>query len=45
MDDGSIKVVDLESGKVVASVDTLKNMGLNPNSLVLLPKWNDLAGH
>ena len=45
MDDGSIKVVDLESGKVVASVDTLKNMGLNPNSIVLLPEWNDLAGH
>ncbi|MEN8197436.1 MAG: YncE family protein, partial [Pseudomonadota bacterium] len=45
MDDGSIKVVDLESRKVVASVDTLKNKGLNPNSIVLLPKWNDLAGH
>lgn len=45
MDDGSIKVVDLESGKVVASVDTLKNKGFNPNSIVLLPKWNHLAGH
>jgi len=45
MDDGSIKVVDLESGKVVASVDTLKNMGFNPNCIVLLPKWNHLAGH
>lgn len=45
MDDGSIKVVDLESQKVVASVDTLKNKGFNPNSIVLLPKWNDLAGH
>jgi len=26
-------------------VDTLKNAGYNPNSIVLLPQWNDLAGH
>ena len=45
MDDGSITVVDLQSEKVVASVDTLKNLGFNPNSIVLLPKWNHLAGH
>ena len=45
MDDGSITVVDLKSGKVVASVDTLKNMGFNPNCIVLLPRWNHLAGH
>ena len=45
MDDGSITVVDLKSEKVIASVDTLKNMGFNPNSIVLLPKWNHLAGH
>ncbi len=45
MDDGSITVVDLKSEKVVASVDTLKNMGFNPNSIVLLPRWNHLAGH
>ena len=45
MDDGSIKVVDLEKGEVIASVDTLKNMGFNPNCIVLLPKWNHLAGH
>jgi hypothetical protein len=25
--------------------DTLKNTGYNPNSMVLLPRWNDLAGH
>ena len=43
MDDGSIKVVDLEKQEVVASVDTLKDRGFNPNSIVLLPKWNDLA--
>ncbi|NQV44408.1 MAG: YncE family protein [Rhodospirillales bacterium] len=45
MDDGSISVVDLESETVVASFDTLKNRGFNPNCIVLLPKWNDLAGH
>ena len=45
MSDGSITVVDLKSESVVRSVDTLKNAGYNPNSLVLLPQWNDLAGH
>ena len=45
MDDGAITVIDLKTEKVIASVDTLKNMGLNPNSIVLLPKWNHLAGH
>ena len=45
MDDGSIKVIDMKTEKVIASVDTLKNRGLNPNCIVLLPKWNHLAGH
>ena len=45
MSDGSVTVVDLKAEKVVGSMDTLKNSGLNPNSMVLLPKWNDLAGH
>ena len=45
MSDGSITVIDLKSEKVVGSVDTLKNKGFNPNSIVLLPKWNDPAGH
>lgn len=45
MSDGSITVIDLTTEKVVASVDTLKNQGLNPNSIVLLPQWNHLAGH
>ena len=35
----------LNEGKVVASMDSLKSKGFNPNSVVLLPKWNDLAGH
>ncbi|MBT3532786.1 MAG: YncE family protein [Rhodospirillaceae bacterium] len=45
MRDGSVSVVDLKLQKVVASMDTLKNMGFNPNCIVLLPKWNHLAGH
>jgi hypothetical protein len=45
MSDGSITVVDLKTDKVIGSVDTLKDKGLNPNSIVLLPEWNHPAGH
>ena len=45
MSDGSITVIDLEKGDVVARMETLKDGGHNPNSIVLLPKWNHLAGH
>ncbi len=45
MSDGSITVVDLEKEKVIGRVDTLKDKGLNPNCIVLLPEWNHLAGH
>jgi DNA-binding beta-propeller fold protein YncE len=45
MSDGSITVIDLDKGDVVATVETLKDNGYNPNSIVLLPKWNHLAGH
>ncbi len=45
MSDGSVTVIDLKQEKVVASMDSLKNKGLNPNSMVLLPKWNHPAGH
>jgi DNA-binding beta-propeller fold protein YncE len=45
MSDGSITVIDMQKGTVVRSVDTLKNKGFNPNSIVLLPQWNDPAGH
>ncbi len=43
MSDGSIMVVDLRKQKVVRSFDTLKNQGMNPNSMVLLPEWS--KGH
>lgn len=45
MRDGSISVLDMKTGKVIASIDTLKNTGYNPNCIVLLPEWNSLAGH
>lgn len=45
MSDGSITVVDLKAEKAIGSVDVLKNGGYNPNSIVLLPQWNELAGH
>jgi DNA-binding beta-propeller fold protein YncE len=45
MSDGSVSIVDLEKGELVATMETLKNAGFNPNSLTLLPEWNHLAGH
>jgi hypothetical protein len=37
MRDGSITVIDLAKGEPIASIDTLKNQGFNPNCIVLLP--------
>ena len=45
LSDGSISVVDLEKGETVASIDTLKNQGLNPNCIILLPEWSSGHGH
>jgi len=45
MSDGSITIVDLVKGEVIGSIDTLKEQGFNPNSIVLLPQWNHPAGH
>jgi len=45
LSDGSVTVVDMKTQKVIASMDTLKQAGLNPNCMVLLPQWNDPAGH
>jgi DNA-binding beta-propeller fold protein YncE len=40
MHDGTISVVDLETGKVIRSIDTLKEKGFTPNNISLL-----LGGH
>ena len=45
MSDGSITVIDLEKQEAVASIDTLKDQGFNPNLIVLLPEWYNAAGH
>jgi DNA-binding beta-propeller fold protein YncE len=45
MDDGSVSVVDLMKGETIASIDTLKNQGLNPNCIILLPEWSSGHGH
>ncbi len=37
MDDGSITVIDIAQGKAIECVNTLKDAGYNPNSIVLLP--------
>jgi DNA-binding beta-propeller fold protein YncE len=36
--DGSVTVIDVAKGEPIASMDTLKNQGLNPNCIVLLPQ-------
>jgi hypothetical protein len=45
LSDGSITVIDMTIAEPVASVDTLKNRGLNPNCIVLLPEWSTGHGH
>ncbi len=45
MNDASITVIDLREEKAIKSLNTFKNRGLNPNLIVLLPEWNDPAGH
>lgn len=45
MNDGSITVIDRKAQKVIKSINTFKDQGLLPNLIVLLPEWNDPAGH
>ena len=45
MSTGSITVIDLDKAEAIATIDTLKNQGFNPNLIVLLPEWYNAAGH
>ncbi len=45
MSEGSITVIDLKKKQVVDNIETFKMNGYNPNCIVLLPEWNDPAGH
>jgi DNA-binding beta-propeller fold protein YncE len=45
MSDGSITVIDLaKGGKVLRNIETLKNQGVNPNCIMLLPNHFQQAG-
>lgn len=39
MNDGSISVIDLHKGVVKMTINTFKDQGLNPNAIVMMPKW------
>lgn len=45
MNDGSITVVDMDKLEVKARIDTFKQQGLYPNSIVLMPKWHHDTAH
>lgn len=45
MSDGSITVVDLKNFTVKTSIDTFKKQGLNPNCIVMMPKWHHDDAH
>jgi DNA-binding beta-propeller fold protein YncE len=45
MSDGSITVIDLKKQEVIASIDTFKEQGFNPNLIVFLPEWYNAMGH
>jgi hypothetical protein len=45
MSDGSISVIDLNKQEVIATIDTLKKQGLNPNSIILMPRWHHDTAH
>ena len=45
MNDGSISVVDLETGKKIDSIDTFKDAGLTVNAISVLPEAEDFHSH
>jgi DNA-binding beta-propeller fold protein YncE len=45
MDDGSITVIDLQKMVKKTSIDTLKNMGLKPHDIYMLPAWHTDDAH
>lgn len=45
MSDGSITVVDLKTQSVKTTIDTFKDQGLNPNNIVMMPKWHHDDAH
>ncbi len=45
MNDGSISVIDLETGEQIDSIDTFKDAGLTINTIVLTPEAEDFHSH
>ena len=45
MNDGSISVIDLQSGEKIDSIDTFKDAGLTINTIVLTPEAEDFHSH
>jgi DNA-binding beta-propeller fold protein YncE len=45
MNDGSISVIDLETGEKIDSIDTFRNAGLTINTIVLTPEADDVHSH
>ncbi len=45
MNDGSLTVIDMVTFEKIASIDTFKKQGLNPNSIILMPKWHHDTAH
>ena len=45
MDDGSITVIDLQAMAKKTSIDTLKNKGLKPHDIYMLPPWHTDDAH
>ncbi len=45
MSDGSITVINLKKLEVKATINTFKKQGLNPNCIILMPKWHHDTAH
>jgi len=45
MNDGSISVIDLETGEKAGSIDTFKDAGLTINTIILTPEAEDFHSH
>lgn len=45
MDDGSISVIDLQLMEKKSNINTLKNMGLKPHDIYMLPTWHTDDAH
>jgi DNA-binding beta-propeller fold protein YncE len=45
MSEGSLTVVDMNTEKVVDTINTFVENGTTPNCIVLLPEWNEPMGH